>query len=113
MRLESTIQVLHQEIFKTGNDREHIDEEIEHVTVHEQMLRTELKGDESLSYKHRELEGMFSTQKREKISNTMEKQMLRTCKAQTDQHKLQVEKLKKLSISCSELGTQIKAVDGL
>ena len=34
MRLESTIQKLHQEILKTGKDREHIDEEIEHVTLH-------------------------------------------------------------------------------
>ena len=43
MRLESTIQKLHQEILKTGKDREHIDEEIEHITLHEQMLITELK----------------------------------------------------------------------
>ena len=56
---------------------------------------------------------MFSTKQREKTSNITVKQMPRTCKAQNDQNKLQIEKLRKLSISCSELATQIKAVDGL
>ena len=85
------------------------------------MLTTELKGyaslleaqNESLLYKHRKTEGIFSTEQREKTSDTTENQVLRTCKSQNDQIKLQIEKLKTFSISCSKLGTQIKAVDGL